>query len=209
VTVLDAATLGRTPLSAFDVLVLPGGSYASVLPERILTQVKDWIQAGGKLVALEGATAYLAGKRDFSLTQKKSSDSLDIKKHPYRLLRPYSGSERDPLSDQVQGSVYRVSLDNTHPLAFGYGPTYFALIQHVINYPFMSQGWNVGVLKKDIYTSGFVGARVRNKLQDSLVLGHQPMGRGHVVYIADNPLFRAFWHNGKLLFGNAVFMVGQ
>jgi hypothetical protein len=209
VTVLDAATLGRAPLSGFDVLVLPGGAYASVLPERILAQVKDWIQAGGKLVAMEGATAYLAGKRDFALTQKKNSDSLDIKKDPYRLLRPYSGNERDPLSDQVQGSVYRVSLDNTHPLAFGYGTTYFALIQHVINYPFMSQGWNVGVLKKDIYTSGFVGARVRNKLQDSLVLGHQPMGRGHVVYIADNPLFRAFWHNGKLLFGNAVFMVGQ
>jgi hypothetical protein len=105
--------------------------------------------------------------------------------------------------------VYRVSLDNTHPLAFGYGATYFALIQHVINYPFLAQGWNVGVLKKDIYTSGFVGARVRHKMQDSLVLGHQQLGRGHVVYFADNPLFRAFWHNGKLLFGNAVFLVGQ
>jgi hypothetical protein len=209
VTVLEAAALGRAALTGIDVLVLPGGAYGSVLPERLLTQVKDWVQAGGKLVALEGATAYLAGKRDFALTQKKNTDSLEIKKHPYRLLRPYSNNERDPLSDQVQGSVYRVSLDNTHPLAFGYGSTYFALIQHVINYPFMSQGWNVGVLKKDIYTSGFVGARVRHKLQDSLVLGHQQMGRGHVVYIADNPLFRAFWHNGKLLFGNAVFLVGQ
>jgi len=35
------------------------------------------------------------------------------------------------------------------------------------------------------------------------------MGRGNVVYLADNPLFRAFWHNGKLLFGNAVFIVGN
>ncbi|MGV3502509.1 MAG: M14 metallopeptidase family protein [Adhaeribacter sp.] len=207
-TVLEAATLSRAALTGIDVLVLPGGNYGTLLPERLLSQVKDWVQAGGKLVALEGATAYLAGKKDFALSQKIPADTTK-KKDPYRLLRPYSGVEREQLSDQVQGSVYRVSLDNSHPLAFGYGPTYFALVQHVINYPFMSQGWNVGVLKKDMYTSGFVGSRVRHKLQDSLVLGHQQMGLGDVVYIADNPLFRAFWHHGKLLFGNAVFMVGQ
>jgi hypothetical protein len=28
------------------------------------------------------------------------------------------------------------------------------------------------------------------------------------VYIVDNPLFRGFWHAGKLLFANAVFVVG-
>jgi hypothetical protein len=35
----------------------------------------------------------------------------------------------------------------------------------------------------------------------------QPMGRGSVVYLADDPLFRMFWQNGKLLFANAIFMV--
>jgi hypothetical protein len=35
------------------------------------------------------------------------------------------------------------------------------------------------------------------------------MGRGSVVYMVDDPLFRSFWENGKLLFSNAVFMVGQ
>jgi hypothetical protein len=29
------------------------------------------------------------------------------------------------------------------------------------------------------------------------------------VYMADDPLFRSFWENGKLLFCNAVFLVGQ
>jgi hypothetical protein len=35
------------------------------------------------------------------------------------------------------------------------------------------------------------------------------MGGGQVIYMSDNPLFRAFWDNGKLLFANAVFFVGQ
>jgi hypothetical protein len=42
-----------------------------------------------------------------------------------------------------------------------------------------------------------------------MVFGVESMGRGNVVYLADNPLFRAFWRNGKLLFGNAVFIVGN
>jgi hypothetical protein len=28
-------------------------------------------------------------------------------------------------------------------------------------------------------------------------------------FVADDPLFRSFWENGKLLFCNAVFLVGQ
>ena len=209
ITVLDAQTLSRVAWSEVDVLIMPGGNYGDIMPERILNQVKDWVRAGGKLIAMESATSFLAGKRDFALTLKKNTDSVDVKKDPYKLLKPYGESERSAISQLVQGSVYRVTLDNTHPLAYGYGNTYYALIQDVINYQFMTNGWNVGVLKKDIYTSGFVGAQARKKLQDTLVLGHQQLGQGNIIYMADNPLFRAFWHNGKLLFGNAVFMVGQ
>jgi hypothetical protein len=32
------------------------------------------------------------------------------------------------------------------------------------------------------------------------------MGRGEVVYLADDPLFRGFWYGGRLLLANAVFM---
>ena len=37
----------------------------------------------------------------------------------------------------------------------------------------------------------------------------QTIGRGSVIYMVDDPLFRSFWENGKLLFSNAVFIVGQ
>jgi hypothetical protein len=35
------------------------------------------------------------------------------------------------------------------------------------------------------------------------------MGKGNVIYLVDDPIFRSFWENGKLLMSNAVFMVGQ
>ena len=30
-----------------------------------------------------------------------------------------------------------------------------------------------------------------------------------IAYMVDDPLFRGFWENGKFLFSNAVFFVGQ
>jgi len=41
------------------------------------------------------------------------------------------------------------------------------------------------------------------------VIAVQGMGRGSIVYFADNPIFRSFWDNGKLLLTNAVFLAGQ
>jgi hypothetical protein len=57
--------------------------------------------------------------------------------------------------------------------------------------------------------SGFVGAGAKKKTMDGLIFGVQELGNGSVVYLNDDPLFRSFWENGKLLFSNAVFMVGH
>jgi hypothetical protein len=209
VTVIEANNFTRLPWQQLDVLVLPDGNYQTLFDEKGLNQLKDWIRGGGKVIALEGAAAHLAGKRDFALLKKKVDDTINFKKDPYKALKIYGEAERSGLSELVQGGIYRVTVDTTHPLAFGFGPTYFSLIQEVGNYQFMQNGWNVGVLKKDIYATGFAGAKAQKRLQDSLVFGAQEMGRGQVVYLTNNPLFRAFWHSGKLLFGNALFMVGQ
>ena len=213
VAVLGTDYLNRVSLQKFDVLILPNGNYTDVYPDRALDNLKAWVRDGGKLIALEGAARFLSTKKDF-LLRPKAADSVAIKKAekaaPYRLLRRYGDADREEAEEQVQGSVYRVGLDNTHPLAFGYGDTYFALVRSPLNYRFLGKGgWNVGYLKKDGYSSGFTGAKARKDLADTFVLGTQELGRGQVVYLGDNPLFRAFWQGGKLLFGNAVFLVGQ
>jgi len=211
VTVLGTDYFNSVPLSKFDVLVLPDGRYDDLLTERGLENVKTWVRGGGRLIALEGASRFLAGNKDFLLKTKPADTAATGKKaNPYTALRRYADAEREEIGERVQGSVYRVQLDNTHPLAFGYGETYYALLRDIPNYRFLPKGgWNVGVLKKDSYASGFAGRRAQRALTDSFVLGTQDMGRGQVVYLGDNPLFRAFWQGGKLLFGNAVFIVGQ
>ena len=210
VTVLGSDYLRSVPLAKFDVLILPDGDYSDMYNERQLEALKTWVRGGGRLIAMEGASAFLAGKKDFLLKVKPADSTATKKPNPYRLLKPYANAEREQIGERVQGSVYRVQLDNTHPLAFGYGDTYFALVRDTLNYRFLGEGgWNVGVLKRDNYAAGFAGRQARRKLTDTFVFGAQDMGRGQVIYMADNPLFRGFWQGGKLLFGNALFFVGQ
>jgi len=212
-TVLGTDYLSRVSMQKYDVLILPNGNYSDVYSDKALENLKAWVRDGGKLIALEGAAKFLANKKDF-LLKTKAADSVAIKKdekaNPYKALRRYGDADREEAEDAVQGSVYRVQLDNSHPLAFGYPDTYFALVRNPLNYRFLGKGgWNVGVIKKNSYSAGFAGTKARKELTDTFVVGTQELGRGSVVYLGDNPLFRAFWQGGKLLFGNAVFLVGQ
>lgn len=209
---LNAEDLGRLDLKSYDVLILPNGYYRSLADKAGAEPLRNWVQAGGRLILMENAVAQLS-KLEWGLKGKGEDDKKgdDKKKDDdYSLLHHYGDRQREEVMSSVPGSIYRVELDNTHPLAFGYPDKYYTLKQDDNVYEFIKEGgWNVGVIKKDNYVSGFTGNKAKEKLKDGLIFGVQEIGRGEVVYMADDPLFRSFWENGKLLFCNAVFLVGQ
>jgi len=201
--------LNKNVLKETDVLIMPDGNYRFLSDKPTSEILKDWVSSGGKIIAIENAVSQLA-RNDWGIKLKTTDDKKEEKKDDYNLLRRYEDRERDFLPNYNPGSIYKIELDNSHPLAFGYPGYYYTLKQDDNVYEFIKEGgWNVGVIKKDAQVSGFVGSKLKEKLKDGLILGVQNMGRGHVVYLADNPLFRSFWENGKLLFCNAVFLVGE
>ena len=114
------------------------------------------------------------------------------------------------MEGKTPGSIYKVDIDNTHPLMFGYPKYYYTLKMDNVVYEFMKEGgWNVGIIKKENQVAGFVGYKLNSKLKDGLLFGVQELGKGSVTYLTDDVLFRNFWENGKLMFCNAVFLVGQ
>ncbi|MFT3827559.1 MAG: M14 family metallopeptidase [Chitinophagaceae bacterium] len=213
INVIQASELNRYVLKEIDVLILADGNYRSLNDKSAHEMLKEWVNSGGHLVVMENAVAQFS-RNDWGIKMKNDDDKKDDKKgdkkDEYDALRRYENRERDYLPNVTPGSIYRVDLDNSHPLAFGYDNFYYTLKQDDNMYEFLKNGdWNVGVIKKDNQVAGFVGSKLKEKLKDALVFGVEDMGRGSVVYMTDNPLFRSFWENGKLLFCNAVFFVGQ
>jgi hypothetical protein len=207
VTVVRLQDLNRIKWSDFDVAILPDGNYESAPFEKIST----WVRDGGKLIAMERAASSLVDKKGFNIKSKvyDKKDDKD-KKTTAKDLTPYEDRDREAIKSSIPGAIYKLTLDNTHPLGFGLPKYYYSLKQGDDLYEYLGDGdWNVGTIKKDAYQAGFVGQKTKAKLSEGMLLGVQSAGRGSVVYMADDPLFRSFWENGKLLFSNAVFMVGK
>lgn len=198
-TVIDGGYFSKISLSEFDVLVLPDGNYKSIIKD--VDALKSWINNGGKLIALEAANNFFADKEGFGLKTKK--DSLPKEENTSKV---YANRDRESIMEQIPGAIYKMSLDNTHPLAFGYDDSYYCLVRDVYKFDFLKDGWNVGTLKANSHVVGFAGKKAKSQVENSLLVGVQSMGKGSIVYMADSPLFRGFWYGGKLLFGNAVFM---
>lgn len=211
ITLINATDVARINWNKIDVLILPDGRYKFLNNKEVADNFRKWIEDGGRVVALEGAVAQLS-KQDWSAVHSRNmSDSANMPaKDPYQLLQNFYVRERDALSSNNPGSIFKVDLDNTHPLMFGYPKYYYTLKMDNAVYEFIKEGgWNAGVIKKDDQLSGYVGYKLNPRLKDGLLFGVQELGGGTITYLTDNVLFRDFWENGKLMFCNAVFLVGQ
>ncbi|MEQ9263934.1 MAG: M14 family metallopeptidase [Balneolaceae bacterium] len=207
-TLINRDDLRYIEWSDYDVMIMPSGSYGSTFNESGMDNLRSWVRDGGTLIALGGANGFLASQDGFNLTRKSSGDE-DEEENMEDRLRKYSDADRSFIPDLSVGAIYELAMDDSHPLAFGFDETYMSLKIGSTSYDYLENGWNVGVSKDGLQRSGFVGHRAKKLAEESLSFGVQDMGSGTVVYMIDNPLFRGFWHNGKLLFGNAVFLVGN
>lgn len=202
-------------LKKYDVIVVPDGNYR-LFDEGVLTQLADWVSGGGKLILIAGSNSSFADKKGFGLKEyatddaRKAAEKAETEQKEKEGPVKYDEAERKELSNSIFGAIYRVTLDQSHPLAFGLSDHYFSLRTNELHYAYLEHGWNVGMLKgKQKPLIGFAGTKINKKLENTLVFGVEDKGRGQVVYMVDNPMFRSFWESGKMIFSNAVFMVGQ
>lgn len=199
-------TFPNVALHEFDVIILPSGNYRSILSGENLNRLTAWIRSGGTLITMEGSVNQLADLDAFPMLKQKKSEEEPTGD---ALLAIYGDDEREQMRTSLAGAIYRVRMDSTHPLGFGFDNGYYTMKRGSAAYEYLTTGWNVGTIPADGFISGFVGHKLKPRLNETLVFGDIPMGRGNVVVMVDNPLFRAFWYNGKLLFANAVFQVGN
>jgi len=208
VTLVRYKDLNRIRWNDFDVAIFPDGYYDDLPADKL----QSWVNDGGKLIAMENTISLLVDKKGFlikSLPGDKHKDDTTAK-NKADLVKTYADRDHESIRSSVPGAIYKLDMDNTHPLGFGLDKYYFTLKLNDVLYSYLGDdGWNVGTVKKDAYVEGFVGQKAKEKIKNGLLFGVQSLGRGSIVYMVDDPLFRSFWENGKLLFGNAVFMVGQ
>ncbi len=210
ISVLSDKQLSYANLRNYDVIIMQEGSYN--LNKGTQDKLKDWMYDGGRLIAIGRAISSLSGKDGFNIKRKEvdddegmSKEEKEARKMNHR-LENFGDQERNAISDQMPGAIFKLNIDNTHPLGYGLPDYYYSLKTSSAKYEYLNGG-NVGYISNELNVLGFAGANVKKKMKETVVFGVQNMGRGKVIYLVDNPVYRGFWKHGKFLFSNAIFMV--
>lgn len=217
-TAVRAASLGRTVLSDYDVIVFPAGSYGGVVGRGLLDRLQQWMRDGGTLVTLGSATRWAAAESVglLSATVERRGGrpaGTDPPKpgtpdQPIEYLDAIEPTDEGP--EPVPGAILRTVLDTEHWLAAGTDGEMGVFVESslILSPITLDRGRNVaryGDLD-DLVLGGVVWEDARPQLANKAYLVHQPVGRGQVVAFAEDPNYRAYTEATMLLFINAVLL---
>ncbi|MFM7667265.1 MAG: M14 metallopeptidase family protein [Bacteroidota bacterium] len=207
-TLISASSVASTDMSEFSILFIPEGYYETN------SSISTWIEDGGKVICFGSSIESLGlslGLSSTAIDEEKTSDEEEVKAPKAKKEKKedvsFADAERSSLSTNVIGAIYRCKLDQTHPLCFGID-NYYTLRQSSDSYKKLENGFSpVSIAQLTDHLNGFVGYKAKPLQANSMVAGIQSKGSGQIILFTDNPIFRGFWENGKMLVANAIYQV--
>jgi hypothetical protein len=229
---LRADRLGTASLKDFTHVVIAddsghghdsaqGKAWQQVLGESGAAKLKAWIAEGGSLLAFQGGAAYasragltptgyhlLAKGAEEARLKEKDPKREPSKADPADLVRPWDKREDRALEESVPGTFLKVHVDSSHPLAWGLHAEGDAAVLDT-NDPILelSQGGEnpLHYAKEDLKVSGLLPKAMEAKLQQTAYAIRERSGRGSVILVAGDPVFRAQTPFTRRLLFNAIF----
>nr|WP_297916252.1 M14 family metallopeptidase [uncultured Allomuricauda sp.] len=203
ITKIPIRNFNRANLDKYNTLVMVSGNYR--FSEKDIDKIQSWTQKGNTLITIGSATKWAIEKKlvDEKLTDSKKDSTQTAVRKPYVDAREYLGKE------SVGGAIFKVDLDVTHPLAFGYSDTSIPVYKNnsVWLAPSKNEFSTVAKYAADPHIDGFITKKnLEENLKPSASLVVSKMGSGRVVLFADNPNFRGSWYGTNRLFLNALFL---
>jgi hypothetical protein len=231
VTPIRVQSLGAADLADVHVLILPDGvaeGYATVLGANGIRRLKEWVTAGGTLVAAEGALAFLGDPKAALLDLPRENAARPPEPEKKTPGKPEAAgplvagkllaSEADyrkaiqaekELPDAVPGVLVRARIDPDHWITAGVSPTVNALFngRNIFAPMRIDKGVNAAVfLAADkLVASGYMWRENREQLAYKPLVVVQRQGRGYVIGFTCDPCFRAYLDGMNTLLLNAVF----
>ncbi len=207
ITKLQVQSFGWRSIDKYTTLVMVSGSY-SQLDSVQQKKLKDWVSKGNTLITIARASQWAISKKlvKESLTKKpksKDKEKKETKRLPFVDAGEHIGRER------LGGAIFKVDLDVTHPLGFGYHDTSLPVYKNntVFLQPSKNPYSTVAKYTENSHIDGYVSTKnLETYLKPSASLLVSRVGGGRVILFADNPNFRGAWYGTNRLFLNALFL---
>jgi hypothetical protein len=221
---IESLSLTAKELQAYNVIILPNG-----IPNLNKTgeaALKEWVAAGGTLIATGKAYEWLDKNGLLSLKTKSVAQTMDNisskenadapgskdddnfpEKGDTITYRPFAEKAESGAGKSIDGVILNCRLDKTHPLCWGLDQEEIAVMKN-----------NSIIFRKDkdpyaspLYyreqplLSGFLSDSNRKLLADTPAAFAKPCKNGLVIVFADDMNFRSYFFATSKLFMNALF----
>ena len=176
--------------------------------QKTTEKIKNWVAQGNTLITIANASKWIIDQKwvKEELT-KKEKDTSDVTKR-----KPYVDARENLGKNSVGGAIFKVDLDITHPIAFGYTNEQIPVYKNnsVWLKPSKNAYATVAKYTKEPHVDGFITKENLNHfLKPSASIITSKIGGGKVIMFADNPNFRGSWYGTNRLFLNALFLGNQ
>ncbi len=193
----------RLKLTDYSHLIMADGSYKA-LKEEHLKSISSWINDGGVLIAMKSASKWVTDNKllDVNFHQDDKSN-----KGPAKKRRAYADIDKDDAQQVIGGSIFSTTIDLTHPLTFGYQRESLPVFKNhsLMMEPSSNPYATVVRYNNEPLLSGFVSNENLEKIANSAMMIAERKGKGSIILILDNPVFRGYWYGSSRLFINSLF----
>ena len=207
-TNVSTETLRTLDLSRYRVLILPDGDYADRVGKRGIERLQAWVRAGGTIVAVKGASAFL---RDKEVDLSKIKPWAPPKKKDKDKDKDKDDADTPPAEERynefrVPGAGFRTSMNDRTYLTYGVPHSPVVMIEgSSALLPVAHKIDNIVTLDNTApLASGFAFPESIDRLKGSVYLVRESVGRGAVITFAEEPNYRLFWRGTLPLLLNAA-----
>ncbi len=221
VTLLDATHAIDADLSDYTHILMVDGAYTRL--SDISCDLKEWVQAGGVLVAqkyavtwvhenlIEGGETYIESCAEVSEQalpgDEGTEEAVEDEGGDAPVYRAYQDFERDNGDRLVRGSVFQAEIDLTHPFSYGIQRDIIPLFRtwnKILEPAIVSYDTPVRYTETPL-VSGFVSETKLEELAGTPAVAAHRTGEGHIVTLADDLVFRGIWHGSERIYANIIY----
>jgi hypothetical protein len=200
VTLTETSRLSSMELSEYNTIILPGGSYREWNTADV-QKIKNWVQSGGTLIAMQSAASWAARNELGKTTFKKAAETDST------LNFSYADREKERRIHSISGAIFNTMPDITHPLCYGYTGNSLPVFKtgNSVAKPLNVKYAEPVKFASQPLLSGFVSDKNLELIKNAPVVSVQSLGKGKIISYHESMTFRGIWLGTNKLLANGVF----
>lgn len=202
-SIIEHDRLGRVELANYTHIIMVNGNYRQ-LSEKQQVAITAWVNKGGVIWGHKRGAKWLMDSQLLSaqsVTSQEMADQFTTEGLQYADREMLAGKRR------IAGAIFDSRVDLSHPLSFGLPRSQLPVFKNStwLLEPTEAPFLTVSRYAQSPLLAGYTADENIAKISGAAGMVAHRYGKGSVIAMTDNPVFRGFWAGSSRLLTNALF----